>query len=410
MRATVDLYIKSILQEAPVLALPGIGTLRKRFMPSTMNAEIGKILPPSVKLEFSTQVDRDATIANQLVRYLNMPIREAQAVELEIVRELKERFRQGGSYYFEGLGYLRGVGQSEVRFQADDSSMSELAGDFFGLKPVEIPDMPVRTLSLSQAENESSMGQSGIYSSRNSRGIGWKTFLLLLLLPVLGGSLVWFGPFSKPRSSMHAGANKNIAPAPASLEGTNGLPQGGEPIRIEESIALSETPVSDKVDTDPTEGAVNLSENSEPESGPDENARLGVSRGGEESSGGFLSNETDHSQSQSHLRVLAQGDESSNSHMRRDGTRTRGVEPADEGAAAMYFLIVGSYHTAEGAQDFMEELSDKGYRPTQLISNEGGKENYRIAIYGNEDRSKVEAMSNIIKGRGFSSPWIYTLQ
>lgn len=404
MRATVDLYIKSVLQEASALAVPGIGTLHRRPRSPRIDTATGRILPPRVDLDFSPEVDRSVTLSDQLVTYLHLPRTEAQAIEAEVAQALRERLKSGEAYHLQGLGYLKPGQDGQPTFSPEASAWSDLAGEYFGLQPVGMAEMPIRTISLSNAENDSSMKQSGTYSPKSSRGIGWKTFLLLLLLPTLGASLVWLGPFSKPRTSLLIGARDSIAPPPEDLHTDNELPVGGEPIILSEASPVeSETMEPEDATAEPATEAVATS-TEPPVRRSESTVEETVTPGSD-----LLSSETESEGAVGHLNQLQTTEAATTaSNARLAGSRTRGMPDQAEESGPTYYLVVASLTSEEGAQEKMSELRDKGYNPTQLISPQEDHLIYRIAVFGSANRSKVEEMSQALKQRGFQAPWIYT--
>ncbi len=395
MSATIDLYIKSVLQEAEAVALLGVGTLYKVQRSARMDPSTGKVLPPEVSLRFQGEVDRTVLIGKQLVKHLRMPVDEAQAVEMEITKTLRTQLREQGRYALRGLGTLYRNELGELRFEGEDSAWSELAGDFFGLQPVGMPDLPPRGLSLSQAENEHSMNPSGTNSPRAGRGISWKTFLLILLLPTLAFSLLRYSPLRLSRSSRELGPR--IAMMPPAAEGNDALEQGNglqedsllelreEPPTPPQLAQESEIPPAEEIEAEAQSAAP-----ASPNAGT--NART--------SEDGYAAADSEGRGTAGHLSDLNQTEDGSIvADSPQAGARTRGFSEPD----TIYYLIAGSFSQQDGALQRMRELRNKGYKSAVLVPPEGSSAFYRVTIYRNASEAQVQAYADKLRARGLSA-------
>ncbi len=409
MRATIDLYIKSVLQEVDSLALPGVGTLRKVVTPARIDEGSGRIYPPQVELRFESKVDKTVLISDQLVDFLHMPREESQAVEIEIVRGLKNHFRQEGSYRLQGVGTLRQNDDGAITFLQESSHWNDLAGDFFGLLPVGLPhDSPLPS-ERPHTENQLPMKQFSAQPTRRNRGIGWKTALLILLLPTLGALLAsdWL---VMRRSSLGSKAKIAFAPAEEAPSLNTGLSDEISTILVPEDIQESATRSLDSVATPAASDAAEIVEENP---AAEESSSLATSEPATNTDVNSAVEEDAELEAEdeqlTHLNDL-QSDQGLSSTFKAQARlaspeqRSRGMEEAE-----IHYLIVASFSQEKGANQRAEELREKGYNTAILVSPKGESVTYRVAIFRSNNRAQVEAYVKEIKGRGFNAPWIFSL-
>lgn len=80
---------------------------------------------------------------------------------------------------------------------------------------------------------------------------------------------------------------------------------------------------------------------------------------------------------------------------------------AQNSGAGDYYLIAGSFHSFESANEALEEFEDQGFQPIILFPAADGKDLYRVSIYQAAKRTEVVQYQALLKGQGRKGGWIY---
>jgi cell division septation protein DedD len=80
--------------------------------------------------------------------------------------------------------------------------------------------------------------------------------------------------------------------------------------------------------------------------------------------------------------------------------------PSSDPSIARWHLIYGSYSTRDAANVAEKQLKDQGYTTTLLQPPSGKDGPYRISIFNNTERGKVEAFQGAFKGSTGNDTWI----
>ncbi|MDB4285952.1 hypothetical protein N9933_01460 [bacterium] len=75
-------------------------------------------------------------------------------------------------------------------------------------------------------------------------------------------------------------------------------------------------------------------------------------------------------------------------------------------AVTRWHLVYGSYSTQDVANVVLKQLKDPSYTPTLLKPPSGKDGPYRISIFNNTERKKVEAFQGTYKGSTGNDTWI----
>lgn len=78
-----------------------------------------------------------------------------------------------------------------------------------------------------------------------------------------------------------------------------------------------------------------------------------------------------------------------------------------QGVPGDFYLIAGSFHSFESANEALEEFEDQGFKPTILFPATDAKDLYRVAIYQSKKRTEVVQYQALLKGQGRKGGWIY---
>ncbi len=72
-----------------------------------------------------------------------------------------------------------------------------------------------------------------------------------------------------------------------------------------------------------------------------------------------------------------------------------------------FYLIAGSFHSFDKANEALEELEDQGFKPIILFPDGDQKDLYRVSIYQAKKRTEVVQYQALLKGQGRKAGWIY---
>lgn len=410
MDLSVEIYLSSAFRELDAFAIPRIGTFRKLRKGAYIHENKSLVFPPEIEIEFDPVPETDLLLTYYLRDHIHMDAPEAVEIVERISETILSFLRKNGYFEIPNIGVLQKNQDESLTFFTLSSEENVLAGDYFGLKPVRFTQH--NQLVLHQSENPTYMKNDRQPEKESFFGsVGWKTFLLIALIFTMGFLIVNQGPFIKHRSSLDNGilAIKPLEPPrifpgefftenqPEILgdtdqqnaeanEGETDLPASTsvEPVIVDEPLASNTTP-DDETESIPEDQL--FSDNS--------NARLaqeGTSRGmtrGAES--------TDSYNQVKHLSVLDTSTENENSN---------GITRSNT-SSVTYHLIAGSFSTLTSAKKFMAELDKNDTEAIILFPPEGSSQTYRISIYRNSQKKRVEEFAAKLEKLGKKSGWIY---
>ena len=403
MKAGVELYLEGVLKAVGVVSIPGIGTFRRDVQSARLDASGERMMPPQVVVRYAASVEQAWLLPTQLATGLHLSEEEAQTLSAQIVRLMRQTLNQAGRYEWAGVGTLSVKPEGGYHFEAVPATLSTFAGDYYGLRPVKAPDLSFRALSVSQVETQNAMNQSGASQPKRSRGIGWKSFLLLLLLPTLGLGLVEYGPFHKQRSSVSQGVMVRLEAPAQEPEAESFFAEEEEAPAAASSFA--ETP-ADREGTSPAEPIQSIASNDVPSGVEEEpapadyatkhNQRISQAT---RSRGMPSAEETSSRGTGDNLGVL---DTAARNQMRITQNQSRSTTP-------VHHLILGSFSTQSAAVAFAKAKQAEGHSPAVIPPVEGSSQTFRVSVYRNRDLRAVQRYAERLKAEGVKTGWILTL-
>lgn len=402
MKAGIELYLEGVLESVGVVSIPGIGTFRRDVQSAQLDASGERMLPPQIVVSYSPQIEQAWLLPTQLSSGLQLSEEEAQTLSAQIVRLMRQELNHAGRYEWAGVGVLTVKPEGGYHFEAVPATLSTFAGDYYGLRPVEAPDLPVKALSVSQVETQNAMNQSGASQPKRSRGIGWKSFLLLLLLPTLGLGLVEYGPFHKQRSSITQGVMVRLD-APAQEPETESFFTEEEAAPTAES-SFAETP-ADSESAMPAEPSGSIASNDMPSEVDQEPTPADYA----------TKNNARVAQPTMRTRGMPSADESTargtgeNLSVLDTAGRSQSRIVQSRGTAPIHHLILGSFSTQAAAVAFAKTKQAEGHSPTIISPEEGSSQTFRVSVYRNRDLRVVQRYAERLKAEGVQAGWILTL-
>ncbi|MDX2245898.1 MAG: SPOR domain-containing protein [Bacteroidia bacterium] len=416
MELSVEVYLASAFRELDVFALPKVGTFRKIQNGARIAEDSSVVFPPEIEIEFSPLSDAKLDLTHYLKDHIHIDPIEAEKIVHNISETILKNLKENGYFEVPKIGILKEDHDHILAFFTYHSEENVLADDFYGLKPVCF--IQNNQLVLHQGETPTYMKND--YSAEktlNFSSVGWKTFLLIALIFTLGFLVLNQGPFIKHRSSLDNGilAIRPLDP-PRSFRGDFLTENPEDSI----SLALEESVLAD-AETDGLDGAARSSEGDQtlspnPSSENTEstdtklfsdntNARLsqeelGTPRGQDLGNTRGVSSREGFGQV-SNLSVLDTAKEKPNTRSTSSNT-ARLLSPVKN-----YHLITGSFGTLSAAQKFVNQLKQDGTDAIILFPAEGSGQTYRVSIYRNSDRSRVEEQGAKLEKLGQKPGWIF---
>lgn len=423
MELSVEVYLTSAFRELDAFALPKLGTFRKIRKGAHISDNATMVYPPEVEIEFSPIPEPKLDLTYYLRDHIHIDIHEADRIVQSICQTILRNLKENGYFEVSKIGMLKENNEHFLEFFTYHSEENVLADDYFGLKPLRFS--PNHQLVLHQGENPTYMKND--YSAEktmNFSSVGWKTFLLIALIFTLGFLVLNQGPFVKHRSSIGNGALaiRPLEP-PRSSSNRSFLTESGEDSLAEafeeDAMAEAETevldggsPASKEMQSQPAtdQPLASQKENDAPATDDSKlfsdntNARLseetlGSPRG--QDLGNTRGVSADGYGNVSNLSVL---DTAKKQQTREQPSATTArLLPAVKN----YHLIAGSFGTLSAAQKFVNQMKAEGADAIILFPVKGSAETYRVSIYRNSVRSKVEEYGTKQERLGLKSGWIF---
>jgi len=410
MNPNADIYIQSIFREHGAFSLPGVGTFRKISRPTRLGEEGEWIMPPEVQATFEPGVISEILFSEQLIAQFALAREEAQALEAEVVSRIRQHLKKDQPYSLAGIGLLSLGTEGGIQFAPTDMMEGGLGEAFFGLKPVASPQ-PISPIPPPQESLIHSHMPSSPSAPRRARGIGWKTFLIILGLPILGIGLVKFGPVQiMSRQLAIQTPESGTLPRIDAVEmplATAETPQPEEaaptkeptlsPAPIQESpLPPAEQPLPKQTET-PAEVAPEPIESS-PTARLAPNSRTRT-RGLESTDAAEESTEKGNL---TNLTVLDTARQEPKARNTESAVKSRLLEEIRK----PYHLIISSFSSQASAREKVTELQNLGYNPVVIQSRKNGETLYRISIFRSSDRKEVETFSARLRARNAPAGWI----
>lgn len=137
----ISALICELLPAHGCIIIPGLGGFITHYKPAVIQAQSGKIMPPTAETGFNPALrTNDGLLAQTLAQKTNIPYPEAFDKIQEFSWNCLAELNLGHELHFKGLGKLRLDEYKNLRFEAD-RNVNHL-DDAFGLAPINA--MPVK--------------------------------------------------------------------------------------------------------------------------------------------------------------------------------------------------------------------------------------------------------------------------
>jgi nucleoid DNA-binding protein len=128
-------YLRNILYNHDVVAIPGLGSFVTKYKPAEIDKSTKTISPPIKYLTFDpTLYVSDHLLAQHISVVKNINLLKAEAEVSRIINQLKYKLDTGETVLLEGIGYLSKAG-NKIRFDRDPDS--NFNTDSYGLSNIE---------------------------------------------------------------------------------------------------------------------------------------------------------------------------------------------------------------------------------------------------------------------------------
>lgn len=148
MSQTLNLYIPKVLSENKVVLLKGIGTLRMKYRPAIIDAELSIIAPPREEIYFipNNVQELDPVLIKVVKIIADVDQEEAYELVRAFMVDLRNELKSTGVLQFPGIGSINQDVWGNSFFKPDPEYIS--LNRFFGFQQMELPE------ALSPAEQE----------------------------------------------------------------------------------------------------------------------------------------------------------------------------------------------------------------------------------------------------------------
>ncbi|MCF8257458.1 MAG: hypothetical protein K9J06_07900 [Flavobacteriales bacterium] len=148
--------VSGLLRSNSMVILPGFGGLVLERIPAQLDAQRGRLLPPSDTLIFNARLHHnDGMVVEAVAEQWGFPLNEADNWLTDAITELRFALNGGGTVEWPGLGTFKLSYEGRVHFVAAKDRDS--ATDMFGLRPLQLAevqrstDLRERTLDAARA-------------------------------------------------------------------------------------------------------------------------------------------------------------------------------------------------------------------------------------------------------------------
>ncbi len=132
--------IQQLLQQHPMVIVPGLGGLVTERVPAKLDAHRGRMVPPSMTVLFNAQLDHnDGLLAQRVATHWGFAPLEADLWLTDAISELRFTLAKGEAVQWQGIGTLRQDHMGQLRFTPDADSIPLL--DAFGLRPLQVVEV-----------------------------------------------------------------------------------------------------------------------------------------------------------------------------------------------------------------------------------------------------------------------------
>ncbi|MEO1449392.1 MAG: SPOR domain-containing protein [Bacteroidota bacterium] len=395
MNVNIDIYLRNAFRELDAFAIQGIGTFRKVHRAASVEEKSEKIQPPSIRLEFSPQVD-DKVLLNRFFRdNIQLPPADADRIVVAIEQRIRTSLQQEGQFDIPEIGQLIRKPDGILDFSAYESAYPEMGGEYFGLQSVPLPKAPVSDLELAAQSDASEMANS-ITPPKSARSQAWKPVLIIALFLVMGGLILQRSPLVKHRASKITGVQiRYNAPRPVdeALAANTDEPEDIDAIEGNSSVEGDTSPTSPEVPNATDVLAQNEESANALPAGANARTAPPTSRGQDSS------DQPIDLDASSNVADLAPG----------ANARTVAPETARRADQPVFHLIGASFTEQDAAERYLEDLQDQGKEGMILFPTSGSGDRYRVSLFRSQDRTVVERFKARLQAKApDTSYWIFT--
>ncbi len=132
--------VGGLLRKHSMVILPGFGGLVLERMPARLDAQRGRLLPPSDELIFNTRLHHnDGLLVEAVAAIWGFSLKEADLWVTDAITELRFELKGGGRVEWPQLGTLSTDVEGRIRFVP--SADRETSADLFGLRPLQVSEV-----------------------------------------------------------------------------------------------------------------------------------------------------------------------------------------------------------------------------------------------------------------------------
>lgn len=132
--------VQQLLRQHPMVILPGLGGLVIVRVPAQLDAQRGRIVPPSSTILFNAQLNHnDGLLAQTVASHWGFGPREADNWITDAISELRFTLASGSSVEWIGIGTLKHNYEGRIQFIAD--AENTISSEAFGLKPLQLTEV-----------------------------------------------------------------------------------------------------------------------------------------------------------------------------------------------------------------------------------------------------------------------------
>lgn len=132
--------VGGLLRKHSMVILPGFGGLVLERMPARLDAQRGRLLPPSDELIFNTRLHHnDGLLVEAVATIWGFSLKEADLWVTDAVTELRFELKGGGRVEWPQLGTLSTDVEGRIRFVPSVDRAS--SADLFGLRPLQVSEV-----------------------------------------------------------------------------------------------------------------------------------------------------------------------------------------------------------------------------------------------------------------------------
>lgn len=129
----IGFYIADLLRKQDYVSVPGLGTFARHKVPGSFDPDSNAFLPPSYDISFNKETNESNTLSEYISDKKNLSAATAEYFVKKFTSGILDGLEASGFAELNPLGIIQ---QKDGALTFDSSPNLEIAGRFFGLKPV----------------------------------------------------------------------------------------------------------------------------------------------------------------------------------------------------------------------------------------------------------------------------------